>query len=64
MPLSDRYDYTSHDGTVTVTLYDAAFTCTKCRKIKPASEVGLRKMKDGVVRNQPQCKSCRKSQKC
>jgi len=42
-----------------VVLTNAKFQCTDCKEWKPAKEFGLRKTKDGVVRNQPQCKPCR-----
>ena len=33
--------------------------CPHCGKIKPLSEFGFRKMKDGTIRNQSWCKECR-----
>jgi hypothetical protein len=33
--------------------------CLKCRKMRPLSLFGLRKMADGAIRNQPWCRSCR-----
>ncbi len=33
--------------------------CLKCRKIRPLSQFGLRKMSDGSIRNQPWCRPCR-----
>ena len=33
--------------------------CLKCRKIKPLSQFGLRRMSDGSIRNQPWCRPCR-----
>lgn len=33
--------------------------CPKCKKEKPLSDFGFRKMKNGVIRNQSWCKSCR-----
>jgi len=43
-----------------VVLINAKFLCTgPCGKWKWGSEVGLRKMGDGTVRNQAQCKECR-----
>jgi hypothetical protein len=33
--------------------------CQKCRKMRPLSQFGLRKMADGAIRNQPWCRSCR-----
>jgi hypothetical protein len=33
--------------------------CTDCGKLVPMSEVGLRHMGDGLVRNQSQCGVCR-----
>lgn len=42
-----------------VVLTNAKFQCTDCQKWKAAGEFGLRKMGDGKVRNQAQCKGCR-----
>jgi hypothetical protein len=33
--------------------------CLKCRKMRPLSQFGLRKMADGAIRNQPWCRTCR-----
>lgn len=44
-----------------VVLTNARFRCTHCRQWKPAASFGLRKMNDGKVRNQAQCKECRGS---
>lgn len=33
--------------------------CLKCRSMKPLAMFGLRKMADGVIRNQPWCRTCR-----
>jgi len=33
--------------------------CLKCRKVRPLSQFGLRKMADGAIRNQPWCRTCR-----
>ena len=33
--------------------------CLKCRKVRPLSQFGLRKMGDGAIRNQPWCRTCR-----
>jgi hypothetical protein len=33
--------------------------CLKCRKTRPLSQFGLRKMADGAIRNQPWCRTCR-----
>jgi hypothetical protein len=33
--------------------------CLKCKKVKPLSQFGLRKMADGAIRNQPWCRTCR-----
>ena len=33
--------------------------CTKCDKVKPIKEVGLRNMGNGRIRNQAQCNECR-----
>lgn len=41
-----------------VVLTNAKFQCTDCGKWKPAKLFGLRRMKSGEVRNQPQCADC------
>ena len=33
--------------------------CPNCKKEKPLSEFGFRKMADGQIRNQSWCKDCR-----
>ena len=33
--------------------------CLKCRQMKPLGMLGLRKMADGAIRNQPWCRGCR-----
>jgi hypothetical protein len=33
--------------------------CLKCRKMRPLSQFGLRRMADGAIRNQPWCRTCR-----
>ncbi len=33
--------------------------CLKCRKMRPLSQFGLRRMGDGAIRNQPWCRTCR-----
>jgi hypothetical protein len=35
--------------------------CLKCRKMRPLSQFGLRRMADGAIRNQPWCRTCRSS---
>ena len=47
-------------GDTEVVLSGAYFHCPKCNTIKPATAFGLRKMRDGTIRNQAWCKSCRK----
>jgi len=42
-----------------VALTNAQFQCTACGHLKPAENFGLRRMKDGIIRNQAQCKKCR-----
>lgn len=49
----------THSMITGVTLTGAMFHCTRCDSLKPASDVGLRHMADGTVRNQPQCSACR-----
>jgi hypothetical protein len=46
---------------VRATLTHCYFQCTKCGELKPVSEVQLRRMPTGEVRNQPQCTACRQS---
>jgi len=41
-----------------VVISNAKFRCTKCRRWKPAGRFGLR-MVGEIVRNQPQCTTCR-----
>jgi hypothetical protein len=36
-------------------------TCLCCKAVKPLAAFGLRKMPNGIVRNQPWCRSCRSS---
>lgn len=36
-----------------------SLVCPKCRKTRPLSLFGLRKMADGAIRNQPWCRTCR-----
>jgi hypothetical protein len=33
--------------------------CLKCRRTRPLSQFGLRRMADGAIRNQPWCRACR-----
>lgn len=54
----------TEDTTVThrtgkVVLTNAYFKCTDCTKLKGAKHFGLRRMSNGEIRNQPQCKDCR-----
>ena len=53
----DSLRYESN-GTVVV-LRGAHFTCTECEQAKAASEFGLRRMSNGIIRNQAQCIACR-----
>lgn len=55
--MSSRDRIESADGKVVLT--GARFKCTHCGKVKPASHFGIRKMPDGVYRNQAQCIECR-----
>ena len=55
----DRVELTVECHIDKVVLTGALFRCTRCRKIKPASEFGLRVMDRNHIRNQPQCKGCR-----
>jgi len=55
-----RNSTTIQDVTGKVALTNAKFYCTNCKQWKPAKEFGLRRMtRDGLIRNQAQCKSCR-----
>jgi len=49
----------THSMITGVVLSGAMFHCTRCGALKPATDVGLRHMADGIVRNQPQCSACR-----
>ena len=49
---STVYDADGHEVFITI-------VCLKCRKIRPLSQFGLRKMADGAIRNQPRCRACR-----
>jgi hypothetical protein len=51
--------YTVRHKAGKVALTNAQFQCTDCQKWKPAEDFGLRRMKDGIIRNQAQCKKCR-----
>jgi hypothetical protein len=42
-----------------IVLTNARFQCTDCGGWKDAQHFGLRRMKGGEIRNQPQCKECR-----
>lgn len=55
----DSMEYKVSKPVTKVVLIDALIRCTLCGGYKPASEVGFRRTKDGVLRNQPQCKACR-----
>ena len=62
MKSADSYKYEEdkeYKGIVSIVLKDCYHLCTKCRLLKPMSEVGIRVMKDGSIRNQPQCIECR-----
>ena len=54
-PLGEEYTV---EYPLNVKLTNCKFRCTKCEKWKPAAEFGLRCVRE-VIRNQPQCKSCR-----
>jgi len=36
-------------------------TCLCCKEVKPLAAFGLRKMPNGIIRNQPWCRHCRSS---
>jgi len=36
-------------------------TCLCCKEVKPLAAFGLRKMPNGIIRNQPWCRTCRSS---
>jgi len=47
------------DGTV-INLDGMWSFCEKCKKLKPMSEIGMRRMEPGgEIRRQPYCKKCR-----
>jgi hypothetical protein len=46
--------YDSDGNEVFITLM-----CLKCRRVRPLSQFGLRRMPDGAIRNQPWCRPCR-----
>ena len=54
-PLGEEYTV---EYPLNVRLTSCKFRCTKCGKWKPGGDFGLRCVNE-VVRNQPQCKSCR-----
>lgn len=35
--------------------------CLNCHRMKPLGQLGLRRMADGAIRNQPWCRPCRSS---
>jgi len=51
---SSVYDADGHEVLITL-------LCLKCRKMRPLSQFGLRRMADGSIRNQPWCRTCRSS---
>jgi hypothetical protein len=56
----DSCHFIPENGEVTgIILSGASFECTGCKKSKPASVFGLRRMPDGIIRNQSQCLECR-----
>jgi Pyruvate/2-oxoacid:ferredoxin oxidoreductase delta subunit len=55
----DTMEYTVKKPVTKVVLIDALIRCNLCGGYKPASQVGFRRMKDGTLRNQAQCKACR-----
>jgi transposase-like protein len=42
-----------------VVLTNAYFRCTDCKRTRAGKHFGLRRMRNGVIRNQPQCSECR-----
>jgi len=57
-PAEERDVLTYRNGEIEVVLHGAMFRCTGCGKLRPGSEVGLRKLR-GTIRNQAQCIKCR-----
>ena len=59
MPKSDPDNYPSNPRDEyrykNVLLKDALLWCPTCGEHRPASEVGLRTMEDGTIRNQANC---------
>lgn len=48
---------------INVVLNSVMFRCTRCRRWKPGAHFGLRCVEEGeneIIRNQPQCRDCRK----
>jgi len=54
-----KEDTTVRHRTGKVILTNAKFQCTGCNDWKGAQHFGLRRMKDGTIRNQAQCNECR-----
>ena len=59
MSKDEDVDTTVRHRTGKVVLTNAQFHCTDCGEWKGAKHFGLRRMKGGEIRNQPQCNECR-----
>ena len=58
-PLRDRYEFTPSSPVRHIKLGGCFVQCTKCRALVPISDVGLRVMADGDLRNHARCVPCR-----
>jgi hypothetical protein len=56
---SDRYARNVGKTVKEVRIYGAFAVCTGCGEVYPFSAFGVLVDKDGLMRNQPQCKPCR-----
>lgn len=56
--MQDEDTTTRHRGGKVI-LTNVQFKCTDCKRWKGGDQFGLRKMANGEIRNQPQCKVCR-----
>jgi len=59
IPKRDTYCFEHKETKTKISLVGAYFRCTSCHIIKPGSAFGVRRMQDGIFRNQAQCGECR-----